>query len=244
MSRALIFILIVTCAAVAGCAAPSESVADLPDSTSADEPQAAGAHSAEAQARGTRAAGTPLPAAQVASVSHGPSMTTVPEGTVIEVRLASGLNSGTNRAGDAFAAAVAKDVMVDGRRAIPAGSTVSGIVKSVTPAKRGAGNASLSLAFNSLELPDESSVPIVAGFSGRTASKKKHDAAVIGGSAAGGALLGRLIGKDTKGAVVGALAGGAVGTGVVMSKEGDQVNLAAGATLSLRLEQSVRVPRR
>jgi outer membrane lipoprotein SlyB len=85
---------------------------------------------------------------------------------------------------------------------------------------------------------------IVAGLSQKSGSKKKRNAAIIGGSAAGGALLGRMIGKDTKGAVVGAIAGGAVGTGVVMSKEGEQVKLPAGTEMTIKLEESIRVPER
>jgi hypothetical protein len=117
-------------------------------------------------------------------------------------------------------------------------------VKSAAAAKRGAGNASLKLAFVGIELPDEETVAMSASFADQTKSQKKRNAAIIGGSAAGGALLGRILGKDTKGAVVGALAGGAVGTGVVMSKNGEQVNLPAGSQIALRLEESIEVPHR
>jgi hypothetical protein len=168
-------------------------------------------------------------------------MMTVPAGTVVAIRLDTSLSSGNSHAGDGFSATVADDVVVSGRTAIPAGSTVSGVVKAVSPAKRGAGNASMTLAFNRLQVGD-SSVDIVAGLSQRSASKKKRNAAIIGGSAAGGALLGRIIGKDTKGAVVGAIAGGAVGTGVVMSKPGEQVSLPAGTQMAIRLGESIAVP--
>ena len=100
------------------------------------------------------------------------------------------------------------------------------------------------LAFTGIELPDERPFPMTASFAERTQSQKKRNAAIIGGSAAGGALLGRIFGKDTKGAVVGAIVGGAAGTGVVMAKNGEQVNFPAGNPVAIRLEQSIEVPHR
>lgn len=178
------------------------------------------------------------------SLPASTAMMTVPAGTLVEVRLETNLNSGKSEAGDEFAATVTEDVIVGGHRAIPAGSTVYGKVAGVVPAKRGAGNARMTLAFDRLKMKGGSSTEIVAGLSQKSGSKKKRNAAIIGGSAAGGALLGRMIGKDTKGAVVGALAGGAVGTGVVMSKEGEQVKLPAGTEMTIKLDEAIRVPER
>jgi hypothetical protein len=169
---------------------------------------------------------------------------TVPEGTTLEVKLDSPLNSASNHAGDSFTAELIEPVMVDGHVAIPAGSTLHGTVSAVTPAKRGAGKASMTLEFTRLDMPGGQSRDITASLSQQTASKKKRNAAIIGGGAAGGALLGRIIGKDTKGAVVGSIVGGAIGTGVVMSKEGEQVNLPSGMLLDVHLDQSIQVPHR
>jgi len=224
MSRAFISLAALSLLVLAACSAGAEDTAEI-----------------------QQPAPVAAPAVRVAAqppAYYAPPMTVVPEGTVLEVKLDSALSSGKNRTGDVFTATVTRDVVIEGRRAIPTGSTVHGIVKSVTPAKQGAGKASLDLAFTSLEVPDEDAVQMIASFSDQTGSRKKRNAAIIGGSAAGGALLGRLIGKDTKGAVVGAVAGGAVGTGVALSKEGDQVKLPAGSALALQLDQSVRVPRR
>jgi hypothetical protein len=186
----------------------------------------------------------PAPGRAARAGARPESTLTVPAGTLVNVRLESRLNSGRDQAGDGFTATVTEDVILDGRKAIPAGSTVFGTIESVTPAKRGAGNASMTLAFNRLRVKGGAVTPMVASLSEQTDSKKKHNAAIIGGGAAGGALLGRIIGKDTKGAVVGALVGGAVGTGVVMSKEGDQVNLPAGTEITIRIDESVKVSER
>jgi outer membrane lipoprotein SlyB len=175
-----------------------------------------------------------------------PSVTTVrlPAGTQFEIKLKQTLDSGENQAGDQFAAKVIHDVKLNGRTVIPAGSMVRGEVKDVKAAKRGAGQASMTLAFNMLILPDNSSAPMVASISQSSESKKKRNAGIIGGAAAGGALLGKIIGKDTKGAVVGAVVGGAIGTGVVMSKDGEQVKIPRGTEFMIRLDENLKISRR
>jgi len=145
----------------------------------------------------------------------------VPEGTVIEAKLDRTLDSSCTHAGETFTATVYVDVVVDGRRAIPAGSTLHGIVKGAVSARRGARAASLALAFNSIELPDENSVAMVASFDGPAGNGSSREAAVLGGAAGVGE-----------------------GTGVVTGRGGEQVRLSAGSSLALRLVQPVQVPRR
>ena len=190
------------------------------------------------------AATVPASSSPAPRAASAPSLMTVSEGMVLSASLQNTLNSGTNRVGDEFTAEVNEPLVVNGREAIPAGSTIHGTVQAVTAAKRGAGHGSMTLGFDRLELPGGYSTTIVAGLSQQSESKKKRNAAIIGGSAAGGALLGRIIGKDTKGAVIGAIVGGGIGTGVVMSKEGEQVNMPAGSELAIRLDQSIKVPAR
>lgn len=166
---------------------------------------------------------------------------TIPAGTQIVIAMKKTLDSGENLPGDPFSAEVIQDVQVDGHNAIPAGSIVRGEVASVKAAKRGAGQASMTLAFNSLTLPDDTVAPLAASLSEQTESKKGRNAAVIGGSAAGGALLGKMIGKDTKDAVMGAVVGGAIGTGVVMAQEGAQVKIPKGAELVIQLDEPMKI---
>lgn len=171
-------------------------------------------------------------------------MVQIPAGTTIPVKMKKTLDSGENVPGDQFAAKVLADVKVDGALAIPEGSIVRGEVREVKAAKRGAGNASMTLAFNMLILPDDSAVPIVASLSQQSESKKARNAAAIGGGAAGGAILGRIIGKDTKGAVVGAVVGGAIGTGVVMAQDGHQVKIPRGTELAIQLDDHLKIAQR
>ncbi len=74
-------------------------------------------------------------------------------------------------------------------------------------------------------------------------SQKKKDAATIGGSAAGGALLGRVLSDDDKGkgTVLGAVVGAAVGTAVASKNKADPVIIDRGTTAELFLTGPVEV---
>ena len=169
-------------------------------------------------------------------------MVSVPAGTVLTLALDNALSSDTAQAGDAFTATVVEAVLSENRIVIPEGSRIEGTVTEALAAKRGAGMARLALGFTTLRLPGGYKTGIVGSFQEMTESKKGRNAAIIGGSAAGGALLGRILGKNTKGAVIGTIVGGGIGTAVVMGKEGTQANIAADAPFEFRLEQSVRLP--
>jgi len=154
------------------------------------------------------------------------------------------ISSKTAVVGDIVSATVVQPVVVDGEELIPAGSKIEGTVTEVAAAKHGAGKAKLAIAFNVLKLPDGYTTNIVGTFQEVTESKKKRNAAVIGGAAAGGALLGRILGKDTKGAVIGSIIGGGVGTAVVLTKEGEQVKLAPDTPFEIKLDEAADVPAR
>ena len=77
--------------------------------------------------------------------------------------------------------------------------------------------------------------------SARTAaSTKKKDALEIGGGAAGGALIGGLIGGG-KGALIGTAAGGGAGTAVVLSTRGKEIHVPRGAAMTLKLVKPLTV---
>ena len=169
-------------------------------------------------------------------------MVGIPAGTELTLALDSALSSETSQAGDTFSATVIEPIVVENREVIAAGSTIEGRVTEATPAKRGAGEAKLGLSFSTLRLASGFRTDIVGSFQEVSASKKGRNAAVIGGSAAGGALLGRILGKDTRSTVIGAIIGGGIGTAVLVGKEREQASLPADTPFGIRLEQAIEVP--
>jgi hypothetical protein len=161
----------------------------------------------------------------------------VPDGTEIQVRLEETLTSKTARVEDRVAASVSEPVTVDGRRVIPAGAEVRGVVQSVDRAQRPSKGGRLELAFDSLAV------------NGRRVSM---DARVVRLSESGldkskaglGAIIGGVLGAvidGGKGALIGAIVGG---TGAVVASSGDEVELPAGTILTIRLERPLAVARR
>jgi len=187
-------------------------------------------------ARGPR---TPVPAEPV---SRTVSLT-LPASTTLEVEFAEGLSSEESVAGDPVRAFVVQDVVQDGTVAIPAGSEVRGQVVEARPVKKIGGQAKLALSFDTLRLPagDEVAISSSIEFLGKKQTGK--DAATIGGSAAGGALLGRVLGGDDKdkNTAIGAVVGAAVGTAVAANNKTDPVLVQTGQATQLLLHEPVRL---
>ncbi|MGD8374665.1 MAG: TrbI/VirB10 family protein [Acidobacteriota bacterium] len=210
---------------------PANSTATAPE-----DPAPAEVPASPANVRAGQPAVPPSPPASQ------PRIAIVAEGTLVTVALSTTLNSGTAAVGDRFEAEVTEPIAVEGEVVIPSGSRIRGLVDAAHAAKKGSGHGSLTLRFDRLVLPDGQEVELQAGLSQETAGKKKRNAAIIGGSAAGGAILGRVVGDDTKDAAIGAAVAGAIATGVVMAQDGAQVELPAGTLLDLVLEAPTVVP--
>jgi type IV secretory pathway VirB10-like protein len=172
---------------------------------------------------------------------------TVEAGTVFSVELLETLSSESTEVGETFRARVAGDVRQDGRTVIPAGSEVVGEVTEVVPLRKVGGRAKLAVRFTDLVLPNGTSVPVDASFVEQGKSETGRDAATIGGAAAGGAILGRVLNKKdrSRGAVIGAILGAAVGTAVASRTPGEEINIFEGSVVDLKLDRPVEIrPRR
>ena len=180
-----------------------------------------------------------VPATKAPDVPRTPPTmrVTVAEGTALEVTLDAPVSSGTSQVGQVVTARVAEPVLDGGRVVIPAGSTLSGRVSAVLPAKRGLGDkaGSLSLAFDRLRTPDGAEAPLSATVTREGAASGGRTAGAIGGGAAGGAALGKILGRSSKSTVRGTILGAAIGTGVAAGMRGHDVDLAAGEPMTIRL---------
>ena len=167
----------------------------------------------------------------------------VPAGTALDIEFDSPIASDTVAAGSTFAARLTNDILVGEVLAIPAGALVHGTVTEAVPAKKIGGQARLALSFDHLKVAAGEQIPIAATFAVATKSQTGKDAATIGGAAAGGAVLGNVLDKKhrTRGTVLGAVVGGAIGTAIAANSPGEEVVIAAGSVLEIRLTQPVTV---
>ncbi len=168
--------------------------------------------------------------------SSSNSSVALPTGTVLVVGFRDTLSSATSQPGDRFAAELVEPVLLNGRVAIPGGAVITGRVLSVEPGKRFGGRAQLNLEFTGLQVGAGRESPISASFAGQGASQTRRDATTIGAAAAGGAVLGHAIGKDDKDTVLGALIGGAIGTGIAARNKGEEVTLPEGVAVAIKLD--------
>ena len=119
---------------------------------------------------------------------------------------------------------------------------VSGVVTDATPAGKVKGRAHLAVRFDSITPrgADERYRIETAAVGRRAPATKKNDAVKIGAPAAGGAIIGAILGGG-KGAAIGAAAGGGAGTAVVLSTRGKETSLPVGSALRLRLTAPLTV---
>src|SRR5205807_317468 len=141
-----------------------------------------------------------------------------------------------SRVEQAVTAHLSRAIRVQGKTVLPEGSRITGIVTDARRSAKVKGRAHLAMRFDGLTpRGEEQHYAIRTGQVGRTAAAtKQKDAMEIGAPAAGGAIIGALVGGK-KGALIGTAVGGGAGTAAVLSTRGKEVHLAKGAPLTLKL---------
>ena len=165
----------------------------------------------------------------------------VPSTSVIGLRIETPVSTETAHLEDRVEARVIRDLTVDGRTAIPAGTRALGAVTMVERGGKVKERARLGVRFHTLVLADGAQLPIRTDTIIREGESPAGDSArKIGGAAVGGAILGALMGGK-KGAIVGSTAGAAGGTAVVMAGDRNAATLPAGSVVTVRLSSPVAV---
>jgi hypothetical protein len=165
---------------------------------------------------------------------------TLPSGTSMDVTLATQLSSETAGVGDSWTGTIQNASIVDGRNVIPAGSSVSGTVSSVRPARKG-DRAMLDLEMTSVTVGGRNyrvragTEAVIAG------STRARNLGAIAGGVAAGALIGKAVSHSNKGTIIGGLIGGGAATGAVSQTKGWQVVLKQGTLLTFTTDQAVAV---
>lgn len=172
-----------------------------------------------------------------------PEPVVVPSGTALVVTVDQALGSKSSQTGQTFLATVAQPVSVEGKTAIPKGSSVSGTVVSAKAKGKIKGEGELVLTLRSITVRGQTYMIDTGTLDSTVKGKGKRTAVTTGGGAAGGALIGGLAGGG-KGAGIGALVGagaGLVGGAMTGNK---QIEIPAETALTFTLSKALTLPPR
>jgi hypothetical protein len=238
-------------AAAAGTAGPASAGGAAPAGTAAPAAHAPAKAPAAAGAGAPASAQSPSNGQAASSGAAAPAQPpapeyreiTIPAGTTLSVALTSAHASDTSAVEEAVRGTLRRAVLVDGAEALPAGTLVGGAVIEAVPAGRVKGRARLALRFTSLTLEEEEHPMATEAIAREARATKGKDAAKIGIGAGAGAVVGAIAGGK-KGAVVGGAIGAGAGTGVVLATSGEEVRMAAGSTVSVRLREPLVIRQR
>lgn len=166
----------------------------------------------------------------------------VPIGTNLKIRVEDTLSSKDSRVGDRFTATVLDPVRFNEAK-------VTGHIASIQKSGKVKGRTSMNLAFDSIELPDGRRGPLhgyVTRVYGGGSERADNEGGVESGSrtnqalkrggigAAGGAILGAIVGGG-KGAAIGLILGGAGGAGSLVVQGSKELRIESGTEMLVRV---------
>jgi hypothetical protein len=234
-------LVLLTLALLAGCGGKGDDAAAGDDSTRDLQRPAVDA-SAPLNDRPAK------PAAGVAAKPAAkPAARTLAAGTSISAKFDSGINSRTDKAGRTLTGTVSADVKdKSGRTVIPAGSKVYLTITAIKESERKSDKTGkLVLMPTKVEIAGKSyTMSGSATALDRTLKDRKTNAgdlAKVGVGAGAGALLGTAVsGGSTKGAIIGGIAGAAVGTQRAIETQDRDVVVPSGSRLKVTLSAPFR----
>lgn len=176
-------------------------------------------------------------------------------GARIPLTVLTTISSKNAAAGDQVYLQTIIPVAKDGRILIPAGSYVNGTITQAVRSGKVKGKGQLYLRFDSLMLPNGRTIDLIGkpgsldggnpGELNRDEGKitsdgsKGRDAAVVGSTAATGAMMGGWIGDRGRDAGLGAGAGAAAGLAGILLSRGPDAVLERGSTLDMVLNRDI-----
>ena len=163
--------------------------------------------------------------------------TTIPAGTLVNVRITDDLSSETAQPGDTFRGDLETPLEVNGRTVYPRGSAVTGRVRAVESSGRLNHPGLLELELLRVESGGKSSTLSTEPFIIKGKSHTKSNVTKIGGGAAAGAIIGAIAGGG-RGAAIGAGVGAAAGTGVAAATGKQPARVESEAVLTFTTSAS------
>ena len=179
---------------------------------------------------------------------------TIPAGTKVPLALKQAISTKNAREGDAVYAETTFPVVLENRIVIPAGTYVQGKISHIQRPGRVKGRAEVLMHFTTLIYPSGYTVMLpgsvenipgaektsMKGSEGtvRQDSQTGQKVGTVGSTAATGAVVGGLS-AGGKGALIGAGAGGAVGTAIALLTRGNDVRLENGTSVEMVIQRPI-----
>ena len=185
------------------------------------------------------------PQAQQGSSAGGPRPAAiqpinVPAGTTLSIRLNQHISVKTSSPGDQFTGSFAAPVVENGTEVIPKGTDVEGVIAAAHKRGRFKGASILELRLTSLTLNGQRYPLDTSDVTRTKKGKGKRSAALIGGGAGLGMLIGGLASGGT-GLLIGGLAGGGAGTGVAAFTGNRDLDIPAESIVNFRLADPILI---
>jgi hypothetical protein len=234
MHRRAIAAILASVLTLAGCTNKASTVpaGQAPAATTNTNP--AGTNTASA-APAPQAAQTPAPAPAPAPL---PPPLVLPRGTRLEVRLNRTIDVKHTESGDRFTGSLAQAVVVGNTVAVPQGSGATGEVLLAHKRGRFKGQSTLALTLTRLDVNGTAYRIDTATLARSKKGKGKRTAALIGGGAGMGMLIGG-IATGGVGLLVGGLAGGGAGAlGAAFTGNRD-LSIPAETVVTFRLQDAL-----
>jgi hypothetical protein len=191
--------------------------------------------------------GAPAPAAAEPKVSPvaqeppKPVNVTIPAGTSLAIRVDQRISVKTNHAGDTFTGEVVEPISdSDGNMLVPKGAPVGGVVEASKKRGRFKGASVLDLRLTSMTLNGTEYKLRTADLAKTKKGKGKRSAAMIGGGAGLGMLIGGIASGGT-GLLIGGLAGGGAGTAAAGLTGNKDLDIPAESIVHFKLSEDLVV---
>jgi hypothetical protein len=171
----------------------------------------------------------------------GPVRVTIQAGTSLAIRVDQRISVKTNHAGDTFTGEVVEPVVdPNGNAIVPKGTQVGGVVEASHKRGRFKGASVLELRLTSMTLNGTQYHLRTADLTERKKGKGKRSAAMIGGGAGLGMLIGGIASGGT-GLLIGGLAGGGAGAAGAGLTGNRDLDIPAETVVHFKLSQDLVV---
>ena len=170
-----------------------------------------------------------------------PPQLTLTRGSFVTVRIDQPLSSDRNQQGDAFAATLARPLVIDGVVVAERGQTLGGRVEEAQRAGRVQGLSRLAVQLTELSLVDGQQLPIQTQLISRSGpTSEGRDAGAIASTTVMGAAIGAAADWG-RGAAIGAGVGAVAGTIGVLLTRGRETVIYPESVLTFRIEAPVTI---